>query len=133
MEPEKRYWIATASQEKCRHADALHEIGFINWLMGKKFHFAIGDVVYLYMKDEQRVRFQLEVVDNYYQRKDKDYWKETPPNDVTYKLQLISEYDGDLLNKEALSKYGFNGGTQNPTYRNSALTDYINYLLDELN
>ena len=49
MDLTKRYWIATASQDRCRHADALHEIGFINWVMGDKFHFKVGDVVYLFM------------------------------------------------------------------------------------
>ena len=80
MDLTKRYWIATASQDRCRHADALHEIGFINWVMGDKFHFKVGDVVYLFMKDERRVRFQLEVIDENCKREDQEYWIETAPN-----------------------------------------------------
>lgn len=125
MDLTKRYWIATASQDRCRHADALQEIGFINWVMGDKFHFKIGDVVYLFMKDERRVRFQLEVIDENCKREDQKYWIETAPNDITYKLKFLNEYDGCLLDEVVLREHGFKGGTQNPTYKNTKLTEYI--------
>ena len=64
MDSIKRFWLATANQDKCRHTDALHEIGFINWVMGRTFHFKVGDIVYLFMKDERKVRFQLKVIES---------------------------------------------------------------------
>lgn len=130
----KKYWILTANQERCKHADALHEIGFINWVMGEKFHFQIGDIVYMFMKDERRVRFQLEVVAEGCIREDKDFWVENLPDDDgrTYKLELLNEYNGDLLNEDRLWDYGFKGGTQNPTYKNTELTAYITEVFDSL-
>lgn len=40
-----RTWIAFANRNRCRHADAIHNLGFINWRMGRA-RFAIGDIVY---------------------------------------------------------------------------------------
>ena len=130
---DKRYWLATANSDKCRHADALHEIGFINWVMGKKFHFKVGDIVYLFMKNERKVRFQLKVVGEYCQREDQAFWAIQAPDDKTYKLELQNEYEGNSLNEERLRKYGFNGGTQNPTYKNKKLMDYITSIFEPKN
>lgn len=132
MDSIKRYWLATANQERCRHADALHEIGFINWVMGKSFHFNVGDIIYLFMKDERRVRFQLKVVDEYCNREDQAYWISQAPDDITYKLELLNEYNGNLLNEEYLEEYGFNGGTQNPTYKNEKLMNYITSIFETM-
>lgn len=132
MDSIKRFWLATANQDKCRHTDALHEIGFINWVMGRTFHFKVGDIVYLFMKDERKVRFQLKVIGEYCQRKDQKFWVTQAPNDLTYKLELVKEYKGNLLNEEYLRVYGFNGGTQNPTYKNEELMDYITSIFETM-
>lgn len=47
-----RTWLAFANRKRCRHADAIHALGFISWRMGRA-RFAIGDVVYLFMSDER--------------------------------------------------------------------------------
>lgn len=53
-----RTGLAFANRKRCRHADAIHTLGFINWRMGRA-RFAIGDVVYLFMSDERCVRFKM--------------------------------------------------------------------------
>lgn len=87
--------------------------------MGKRFHFAIGDSVYLFMSNERKIRYKMIVVAMNCEREDQKYWIEAP-NDKTYKLQLVKEYDGDLLTEDKLREYGFCGGgsLQNPNYRN---------------
>lgn len=60
--PHKRTWLAFANRKRCRHADAIHSLGFISWRMGRA-RFAVGDVVYLFMSDERCVRFKLVVTE----------------------------------------------------------------------
>ena len=42
-----RTWLAFANRKRCRHADAIHSLGFISWRMGRA-RFSIGDIVYLF-------------------------------------------------------------------------------------
>ena len=58
MNNNNRTWLAFANRKRCRHADAIHTLGFISWSMGRA-RFAIGDVVYLFMSDERCDRFKL--------------------------------------------------------------------------
>lgn len=124
-------WLVFANNKKCRHAEAIRDLGFINWTMGKRFHFAIGDSVYLFMSNERKIRYKMIVVAMNCEREDQKYWIEAP-NDKTYKLQLVKEYDGDLLTEDKLREYGFCGGgsLQNPNYRNKKLIEYINTIFD---
>lgn len=46
MNNNNRTWLAFANRKRCRHADAIHTLGFISWRMGRA-RFAVGDVVYL--------------------------------------------------------------------------------------
>ena len=39
-----RTWLAFANRKRCRHTDAIHSLGFINWRMGRA-RFSIGDIV----------------------------------------------------------------------------------------
>ena len=57
-----RTWLAFANRKRCRHADAIHALGFICWRMGRA-RLAMGDVVYLFMFDERCVRFKLVVAE----------------------------------------------------------------------
>lgn len=52
---------------------------------------------------------------------------ETPPNDITYKLELLEEYEGTMLSEQELSKHGFNGGRslEVPCCNNKELMSYI--------
>jgi len=61
--------------------------------MGKA-RFAVGDIVYLFMSDERKVRFKMIVVAENNKRGDQEYWIENAPDDITYKLELLEEYDG---------------------------------------
>ncbi len=121
-----RAWLAFANKKRCRHADAIQSLGFISWRMGRA-HFAIGDIVYLFMSDERRVRFKLVVTAENCQREDQAFWVEPAPNDMTYKLELIEEYDGANLSEQELCKHGFKGGRslEVPNCNNTELITYI--------
>lgn len=123
---ETKRWLAFANRKRCNHAQALSELGFINWTMNH-VSFNIGDIVYLFLSDEKRVRFKTVVVAKNCRREDCKYWVEPAPNDTTFKLDLISEYYGTELNDSELKKYGFKGGgsIEKPMYSNTQLFDYI--------
>ena len=121
-----RTWLAFANRKRCRHADAILNLGFISWRMGRA-RFAIGDVVYLFMSDERCVRFKMVVTADNCKREDKAYWVETPPNDITYKLELLEEYNGAYLSEQELCKHCFKGGRalEIPSCNNVELINYI--------
>ena len=121
-----RIWLAFANRKRCRHADAIHELGFISWRMGRA-HFSIGDIVYLFMSDERKIRFKMVVTKENCKREDSDFWIEDAPNDTTYKLELLEEYKGDQLSEVDLLNHGFSGGKslEVPNCNNKELIDYI--------
>lgn len=123
---QNRTWLAFANRKRCRHAEAIHNLGFISWRMGRA-RFAIGDVVYLFMSDERCVRFKMVVTAENCQREDQKYWVETAPNDITYKLELLEEYTGTELNESVLYSHGFSGGKslEVPNCNNVELLNYI--------
>lgn len=123
------YRLAFAQSNICNHAKSLHELGFINWTMNQT-KFNIGDIVYLFMSDERRIRFKTVVVDRNCPREDNEYWEnqdEINPY-LTYKLQFVEEYNGKGLEEIELKKHGFNGGSsiEKPLKNNPQLFDYIN-------
>lgn len=135
-------WLAFAKRESCHHAEAIHDLDFINWTMNRT-NFCIGDIVYLFMSDERRVRFKTQVVAEGCKREDNAYWQKTPTRYETYKLKLIKEYNGHELDEEVLMDYGFNGGRsiQHPMSNNPSLFKYIDsvfakngygYIIDEV-
>lgn len=121
------YRLAFAQRDICDHAKALHELGFINWTM-KLTKFNIGDIVYLFMSDERRVRFKTVVVEDNCQREDGLFWDKKPNSNLTYKLQFVEEYNGTGLEEKELKKYGFKGGgsIERPLKNKPQLFDYIN-------
>ena len=121
-----RTWLAFANRKRCRHADAIHNLGFISWRMGRA-RFSIGDIVYLFMSDERCIRFKMVVTAENCQREDQKYWVETAPNDITYKLELLEEYTGTELNEPVLYSHGFSGGKslEVPNCNNVELLNYI--------
>lgn len=121
-----RAWLAFANRKRCRHADAIHSLGFISWRMGRA-RFAIGDVVYLFMSDERRVRFKMVVTAENVEREDYAFWVEKAPSDKTYRLELLEEYKGALLYEQEMFRHGFKGGKslEIPNYKNKQLLDYI--------
>ena len=121
-----RTWLAFANRKRCRHADAILSLGFISWRMGRA-RFAIGDVVYLFMSDERCVRFKMVVTAENCKREDQAYWEEMPPNDITYKLELLEENDSIKLSEQELCKHGFKGGRalEVPSCNNVELMNYI--------
>lgn len=121
-----RTWIAFANRKRCRHADAILNLGFISWRMGRA-RFAIGDIVYLFMSDERCIRFKMVVTADHQERQDKDYWVEKAPNDKTYKLELLEEYNGSQLTEAVLLQHGYKGGKslEIPNCNNLQLINYI--------
>lgn len=129
-----RTWLAFANEDICNHRNAIKQMGYINWVMGTKFRFSIGDTVYLFMSDKREVCYKMVVVEKDCERTDKAFGKEEAPNDKTYKLSLVMEYKGDKLNEENLKAHGFSSGKsiQTPSYRNEQLIAYIDSVFDEV-
>lgn len=98
---ETKRWLAFANKKRCNHAQALRELGFINWTMNR-VNFNIGDTVYLFLSDERRVRYKTIVVAKDCYREDVLYWVKPAPNDSTYKLALADEYLGSELSEKEL-------------------------------
>ena len=122
-----RTWLAFANKKRCRHADAIHSLGFISWRMGRA-RFSIGDIVYLFMSDERCVRFKMVVTAENCEREDKAFWVETPPKENnTYKLELLEEYEGTKLSEKELCMHGLKGGRslEVPNCNNTELIGYI--------
>lgn len=125
MQPKKKRWIAFANANRCDHYASLKEAGFISWKKERN-NFAIGDIVYLFNSFERKIIFKTEV-ERQEMRADGKYWKETPPNHMTWRLKAITEYTGECLNEEQLVRHGFKGGRslQHPSCNNTELLDYI--------
>lgn len=126
MNNRNRTWIAFANKKRCRHTDAINNLGFISWRMGRA-HFAIGDIVYLFMSDERYIRFKMIVTAENCEREDKDFWIEKAPDDRTYKLELLAESNRSQLTESDLLQHGFKGGQslEIPNCNNSELISYI--------
>ena len=94
---------------------------------------SIGDVVYLFMSDERRVRFKTEVVAEGSKREDTDYWQIPVSNHLTFKLEYRDEYQGDALDEDVLKQHGFNGGRsiELPMCNNASLFQYIESVFDK--
>ena len=126
VKPPKR-WLVFANRNMWHHAEALHEIGFINWTM-HRVNFSIGDLVYLFMSDERRIRFLTKVTAEKCERGDLDYMvDEDDLYPDTYKLELVAEAMNEELKEDNLRKHGFKGGSslQSPIYNNPELFEYI--------
>lgn len=121
-----RTWIAFANAKRCRHADAINNLGFISWRM-RRVRFAIGDIVYLFMSDERYVRFKMVVTAENCEREDKDFWIEKAPDDKTYKLELLAESNRSQLTEADLLQHGFKGGRslEVPNCNNLKLLTYV--------
>ena len=133
MSTQNRTWLIYANSAKCNHADAIHNLGFISWAMAKNYKFAIGDTVYVFMSDERRVRFKMQVEAEGIKREDGAYCNVLSLNDTTYRLHFVAEYNGKLLNEDELLNHGFKGGgsIQNPSY-NGKYMDYIKSVFNSI-
>jgi hypothetical protein len=123
-----RTWLAFANEDICNHRKALKELKFVSWSTNIKSKFVENDIVYLFMGDDRAVRFKLRVAKVNVPREDGKYWNGDAPIDLTYRLELVDEYAGSLLNEDVLEKVGFKGGGTilTPSYNNTELIDYIN-------
>lgn len=126
MKTENRTWLVFANEDKCNHRKALRDLGYVSWFSRSKF--AENDIVFLFMNDDRAVRFKLRVAKVGVPREDSDYWIAPAPNDLTSRLELIEEYDGNMLDEDVLRQFGFKGGRSilNSTCNNTELIGYIN-------
>ena len=130
-----RNWLVFADRSRCHHAEALYELGFLNWKKGKNYKMNVGDYVYIFVSDERRIKFKTEVTDVNCKREDNKFWrdknglylKEAPGEDLAYKLEYRNDYEGTELDEAVLRKHGFNGGRsfQKPMCNNPELFSYI--------
>ena len=134
MNPSNRTWLIYANRNKCNHADAIHNIGFISWAMGKNYKFAIGDTVYVFMSDERKVRFKMRVEKEGVKREDSDYCISLSKDDITYRLRFVAEYNGEQLNEDELIKREFKGGSsiEKPSCKEGPYMDHIKSVFDTL-
>lgn len=93
--------------------------------------FAVGDVVYLFMSDERCIRFKMLVTAENCKREDQTFWVEKAPDDITYKLELLEEYNSTMLSEQELCRHGFKGGRslEIPICNNKELICYIKSVL----
>jgi hypothetical protein len=123
---EDRIWLILAQEGKCKHAEAIRKLGFINWKMKSNARFAIGDTVFLFMSDSRSVRYEMHVDAEDCKREDQEFWTETPREGLTYKLKFFKEYTGDKLTETILRKHGLKpNGLQNAICNNKPFLDHI--------
>lgn len=121
-----RKWQILAQERTCKHTEAIHELGFINWRMKRNVHFALGDTVFLFMSDSRSVKFKTIVTDNDCERKDQKFWISTPPKRPTCKFKFLKEYKGTKLTEAELEEHGLkHNNMQNAICNNKPLLDYI--------
>ncbi|UPS45573.1 HNH endonuclease [Prevotella sp. E15-22] len=122
-----RTWIAFANESICNHRKAIEELGFVSWTTNVKSKFKENDIVYLFMNDDRAIRFKLRVDKVNVPREDSKYWIDPAPNDDTYRLVLVEEYRGNLLDESVLERVGFNGGGSilTPNCNNTTLIKYV--------
>lgn len=125
---QNRTWFAFANEKLCDHRGALKDLGFVSWTTNVKSKFMKGDIVFLFMNDDRAVRFKLKVAEVNVPREDGAYWKNSAPRDMTYRLKLVDEYTGNLLNEDVLKSVGFRGGNSilTPMCNDKELMEYIN-------
>lgn len=123
---ENRTWLILAQEGKCKHAEAIRKLGFINWRKKSNSHFAKGDTVFFFMSDSRSVRYEMQVDAEDCEREDQEFWIETPPKGSTYKFKFLQEYKGNLLSEAELEKHGLKyNSMQNAICNNKPLLDYI--------
>lgn|SRR5574344_295753 len=124
----KSRWLVFANEKRVKHAASLDsDKKLISWVMGSNYHFNIGDSVYVFMSDERCVRYKTVVDAKNCQREDCDFWIETPPKDITYRLTRVKKYKGEKLYEDDLKLHGFKGGSslRHPIKNNKDLLNYI--------
>lgn len=122
---ESKHWLVYANASRCNHYASLKEARFISWKRERN-NFAEGDIVYVFSSVERKIIFKTKVVKEE-MRADCKYWIETPPMHMTWRLEAVEEYVGDLLDESSLKLHGFKGGKslQHPMCNNPELFAYI--------
>ena len=120
-----KQWLVYANASRCNHYASLKETGFISWKRERN-NFAVGDIVYVFSSKERKIIYKTEVVAEEL-RADGNYWIETPPVHMTWRLKAIEEYTGEKLDESVLKLHGFKGGKslQHPMCNNPELFAYI--------
>ena len=122
-----RTWVVFANEAICNHRLAIKETCILSWTMNQRANFEVGDTVYLYMSDTESVNFKMKVTAKDVNREDGKYWTKSAPKDKTYRLELVQEYNGDLLHLNDLARFGIKSGSnfETPNVNNKELIGYI--------
>ena len=93
------YKIRVGSKDTadCNHYACLRDQGFFSWRKDRN-NFQIGDIVYLFSSKERKIIFKTIVVGEE-PRQDCDYWNEIALEDLTWRLEALKEYTGNLLDE----------------------------------
>ena len=105
----QNYWLVFANRKYANHAESFRRIGLVSWKQERN-RFQIGDIVYVFVSDERRVKFKAIVTAKDVKREDAAFWNVIAPMHDTYRLSLEAEYEGGGLDESTLKKYGFKGG-----------------------
>lgn len=121
-----RNWLVLVNDRSCDYVKCFEEHGYV-YVNTKQREPNVSDIFYLYTSKGRRVRFKTIVIETNVIRQDEKYWRTTPPEGLTCKLQLISEYTGWALCASNLGLNGFNGedSIQYPICYNQELLGYI--------
>ena len=127
-----RSWLVFANEDICDHYKSLNEAGFISWKRNdRRYKMREGDIVYIFSSTERKIIYKTEIVCSE-KRADSRYWKTTPPNDITWRLKSVQEYNGQALDEPTMKLKGFKGGgsIQTPMCNNPELFEYIENQFD---
>lgn len=121
-----RIWLASANPARCNHRMALESIHLVSWRMDRR-KFEVGDIVFLYFKDTQRVEYKTIVTEVNVGRKDHAFWKEKAPETPCATLERVTCIIDERLTWTSLSEYGFHPQSlEGPTCKNEELLQHIN-------
>lgn len=129
----QRAWLIGGNSDKFDHVRCFLETGICYWYM-QNCKFNLGDIVYVYIKEERRVMFKTIVEDiNVKDSNPRKYHrKKYEPSDKCMKLSLISVYYDNFLGIDCLKEHGYkNNSLQKHNYSNKVLINYIESCFDE--
>ena len=133
-------WLIPANGKLYDHEGAFNKFGYIDWKQGK-FHFQVGDIVYVYctcpigkvryktIVDRVNMNFD-EITD------DREFWSdpskyESAQGGNYVRLRLLKKKDNANLNLSALCAHGLVKAPQTPMKVKAKLLDYLKGVFSE--
>ena len=132
-------WLISANTKYFDHERAFEKYNYIEWQQISNYE--VGDNVYIYVTaPTQKIQYKTTVsaIDiPYEQINDYDeFWHVSDNSDSTeknyVKLDLVNQFDGELLSLEELRKNGLNGAPQRPVRLADTTVNYIESILNKI-